>query len=886
MSYGLSFKILWRLSIYNIYVTLLEICRNNIETSHFSLKNSANKDIMQITNFANSVASVAFVIDNELNPIYSNIEFNKTFKENDFSNLNDVISILPNKSNNRFSVVINNLRFECFGLDFVVDGNTYKLLVIDTSASLGDNTYLLNNKDILDAIPDILSIHDTANNILYYNKAGYDFLKVTEEVATGAKCYTLIGRKTECPDCPARECIIVGESVQTIRYFPVLEKWFDIRAYPIKNENSDVVLVIEHLRDITNQKVNEIRLKESEDQQGRLIENIPGIVYKCKLDREWTMLFMSQETLDITGYSPSDFLHNNKIAYSDIIHPEDRELVWKTIADSMSANSNFIVEYRIISKDNKTKYVWEKGKVVVDSHRSYIDGVILDITDRKTTEINLAISENKYRLLVENQNEMVVKVDRHGRFTYVNDTYCRVFGKTEEELLNKNFMPLVHDDDKEQTNIALSKLSSEPHTCYIEQRAMTEQGWRWLAWSDRAILNHENEIVEIIGVGRDITEQKALEFELIKSKKMAELSEKAKIDFVINAHKFVKESLSPLTEMARSMTEMSEITEENKKCDKILLGAIILEGLIDGFSDISLFEQNRVKFKPEKFNVSDLFEEIQSIFKNAYRKDNLEVRFLINLKGDNIIYGDRIKIKYIILHLFQIAVKQKTDHEIVMGFDIVNDFVKIFVKYLGDEIDFEKMYFIDISKKGEKIESLNEMIYPELTITKLYTDIFGGNMKTEVKSDGVQIEVEIPITKLGSKIYEQDSNQEKSPDLSGITILVAEDEKINFHLMKTILSKAGAVVKRAVSGTEAVDMVENDNTISLVFMDIKMPGLGGVEALQIIKGKKPDLPVIACTAFTQSEDLESIKNAQFDGYLPKPIRRKDLFSIIDKIIAK
>jgi CheY-like chemotaxis protein len=102
--------------------------------------------------------------------------------------------------------------------------------------------------------------------------------------------------------------------------------------------------------------------------------------------------------------------------------------------------------------------------------------------------------------------------------------------------------------------------------------------------------------------------------------------------------------------------------------------------------------------------------------------------------------------------------------------------------------------------------------------------------------------------------------------------------------MKTILTKAGAVVKRAVSGTEAIQMVETDNTISLVFMDIKMPGVGGLEALQLIKDIKPDLPVIACTAFTQSEDLESIKKAKFDDFLPKPIRRKDLFAIIDKII--
>lgn len=862
----------------------MEICRNNIETINFVLKDSVQKDIVQIASFADSVSSATFVIDEENNPIYSNAEFDSRFNTNTYKDLQNQIHILSDKVYNQLDVTIGSRNYKCYKLGFKVNSTSYYLVVISSPRSIVDNLNFLGNAEILDAIPDILSIHDTTNNVLYYNKAGYDFLQKSQDDVVGKKCFMLIGQNQECVDCPARESVKLGVSVQTLRHFPDLKKWFDIRAYPIKNENSEVVLVIEHLRDITDQKVNEIKLKEAEDRQSRLIENIPGIVYKCKVDKNWTMLFMSQETRDITGYSSSDFLHNSKIAYSDIIHPEDKELVWKTISDSIAVSSNFIVEYRIITKDNRTKHVWEKGKVVVDSKNSYIDGVILDITDRKTTEIELAISESKYRLLVENQNEMVVKIDRHGRLTYVNDTYCKVFGKTEKELLNKNFMPLVHEDDKEVTNIALSKLSSHPHKCYIEQRAMTEQGWRWLAWSDRAILNEDNEIVEIIGVGRDITDQKALEFELTKSIKRAESSEKAKIDFVINAHKIVKESLSPLTDMARSMTEISEVNEENKKCDKILLNAIVLEGLIDGFSDISLFEQNRVKFKPEKFDVQDLFEETHRLMKNAYRKDDVEIRLLTKTNAGNIIYSDRVKIKYIILHLFQIAIKQNKDRVIFIGFEIVNDFIKIFVRYLGNKIDLESMYFIDSSKKGETCENLNEMTCPELTITKLYTDYFGGNMKTEIKSERVQIEVEIPITKLGSKILEHDLNQEKSPDLSSLTILVAEDERINFHLMKTILTKAGAVVKRAVSGTEAIQMVETDNTISLVFMDIKMPGLGGVEALQIIKGTKPDLPVIACTAFTQSEDLESIKNAQFDGYLPKPIRRKDLFAIIDKII--
>ena len=97
---------------------------------------------------------------------------------------------------------------------------------------------------------------------------------------------------------------------------------------------------------------------------------------------------------------------------------------------------------------------------------------------------------------------------------FVSPSYCNKFGKTEEELLGKSFVPLVHPEDREPTLNAMEKLYKPPYFAYVEQRAMTQDGWRWLAWSDNAILDNNNKIKEIIGVGRDITDQKKLQFEL------------------------------------------------------------------------------------------------------------------------------------------------------------------------------------------------------------------------------------------------------------------------------------------------------------------------------------------------------------------------------------
>lgn len=126
----------------------------------------------------------------------------------------------------------------------------------------------------------------------------------------------------------------------------------------------------------------------------------------------------------------------------------------------------------------------------------------------------IAKDEDKYRLLVENQTDMVVKVDPDGKFLFVSPSYCDMFGKREDELLGKTFMPLVHEDDQEATARAMKTLYRPPYCCHIEQRAMTRHGWRWLSWADKAVLDEDRQVVAIVGVGRDITVRKTYEIAL------------------------------------------------------------------------------------------------------------------------------------------------------------------------------------------------------------------------------------------------------------------------------------------------------------------------------------------------------------------------------------
>lgn len=146
-----------------------------------------------------------------------------------------------------------------------------------------------------------------------------------------------------------------------------------------------------------------------------------------------------------------------------------------------------------------------------------------DLTHQKRMENTLKESEEKYRLLVENQTDMVVKFDPEGKVLFASPSYCEVLGRTEESIVGSNFLPLVHQDDLKKTQRVLEKLHRPPYVVFLEHRLLTMNGWRWIAWADKAIMNEQGELEAFVGVGRDITERKLAEDRIMRSLKEKEL---------------------------------------------------------------------------------------------------------------------------------------------------------------------------------------------------------------------------------------------------------------------------------------------------------------------------------------------------------------------------
>ncbi|WP_226482579.1 PAS domain S-box protein [Natrinema amylolyticum] len=199
---------------------------------------------------------------------------------------------------------------------------------------------------------------------------------------------------------------------------------------PVTNDAGDVVSVIVSDRDVTERK-------ERERQLATLMDNVPGMVYRCRNERGWPMEFVSDACEELTGYDP-EALENGDIEWgADVMVQEDREMLWETVQREAGEGATFSETYRIETADGDRRWVRDYGRGVFDDDGALVDieGIIADITDRKRLESELEESERRYRTLVEQfPNGAVALVDEDLRYQTVGGSPDDVADVTADEI--------------------------------------------------------------------------------------------------------------------------------------------------------------------------------------------------------------------------------------------------------------------------------------------------------------------------------------------------------------------------------------------------------------------------------------------------------------------
>ena len=280
----------------------------------------------------------------------------------------------------------------------------------------------------------------------------------------------------------------------------------------------------EHLEELVEERT--AALHESERTLATLIGNLPGMAYRCKNDPAWTMEFLSEGCTSLTGYLPTALINNAKLAYADLIHPDDRQYVWGKVQAAVQARRSFQLTYRITTSDGQEKWMWEQGQGVFDLQGELLvlEGFITNITDRVHAEEKLqeakALAEDERNFaesLIETAQVVVLVLDTEGRIVRFNPYMEEISGYHQEEVQGKDWFTtfLPKRDQSGVRELFLGAVSDIQTRGTVNPIVMKDGREREIEWYDKVLRDVDGNIVGLLATGQDITERKRAEEALL-----------------------------------------------------------------------------------------------------------------------------------------------------------------------------------------------------------------------------------------------------------------------------------------------------------------------------------------------------------------------------------
>ncbi|TJZ78845.1 PAS domain-containing sensor histidine kinase [Chitiniphilus eburneus] len=269
------------------------------------------------------------------------------------------------------------------------------------------------------------------------------------------------------------------------------------------------------------------KLEESEHHYRTLVDQMPGTVFRCRIDPDWTMLYLSPGIVTLTGLQPEDLVHNRSRSFNSLIHPDDQGPVRHKVQYALLDETPYEVEYRIQSPDGRTRWVYERGRATHIGMERYVDGVLLDISERKEAETQRENAIRTLRAIINNTPNVAIQgYDPDGRVLFWNHASEKLFGWSEEEAIGQlasdfmftevdhhNFVGVLH-------HIAATGEATEPTEWPVQRRDGT-QAW---TLSTQFAIGLEDDKTGFVCMDVDITVRKQYEDELRRTRDRLEES--------------------------------------------------------------------------------------------------------------------------------------------------------------------------------------------------------------------------------------------------------------------------------------------------------------------------------------------------------------------------
>jgi PAS domain S-box-containing protein len=489
----------------------------------------------------------------------------------------------------------------------------------------------------------------------------------------------------------------------------------------------------------------------------------------------------------------------------------------------------------------------------------------------------LQASESRYRGLVEQMGDVILRKLPDGRLTFVNDAFCKSFGVQRERALGRLFRPEYHPEERIAEPPAFADLSSE--RVRYDQRLKTTQGWRWFAWEDYVIRNDLGQVTEIQSVGRDITDQKELETALRDARDKAEDANRAKSMFLAVMSHEIRTPMNGVIGMAGLLLDTQMTPEQRSYANAVRESGEALLDIINDILDFSKIESGAMPMEETAFSPRTLIESVAELLAHRCFEKGIDIATYAHARLSGQILADEGRVRQVLLNLAGNAVKftEAGGVRISAVPDADPRFIRFEVSDTGIGISEDALprIFDEFTQADSSLARKYGGTGLGLAITQRLVNAMGGSIGvTSQLGKGSRFWFTLPMKRApGADVPES--------ILTGARVLVLTAFPGLSEFIVRQLCEAGADAFAA-KGAAAAETALAGGSFNMLLIDHRSGSAPAAELLVRLKARLQGVKTIVLLPATERAALPSLKSAGFDGYLIKPIRRS---SLIQRVAA-
>lgn len=613
-------------------------------------------------------------------------------------------------------------------------------------------------------------------------------------------------------------------------------------------------------------------------------------------DKDGYLKYANDTTLKMFGVTMKD-IYNINIFDDPNITAEDKTLLKQGLNVSFETDYDFDLCENFYETPIKgiKKYFVTKVTIMRDPEGNR-QGYLLaceDITVKKAQEREIIES---YKKIKATQKELSLALNAGKLSSWNYNIKEGLFCKFDVHIENiekrslQSIYESIHPDDRNKFMALLEvvahkqKLPENRIILRVLENNATDYSYSSFTYS--AVEDEAGNVVVITFIQRDITEDIIYQQNLITAKNKAEEADKLKSTFLANMSHEIRTPLNAIVGFSELLTETDDAEEKFEYKQLIETNSEILLKLIGDILDLSKIEVGSIDINRQKLNLCQLCDELYRSFQQRIKNPKVTLK-LINPYTKCVANFDKYRFMQIFTNFATNAIKYTPQGEIVMGYECMPGQVRIYVKDSGIGIPEEKKN--RIFSRFEKLDTFAQGTGLGLSICKAIADATGGGVGFKSKANIGSEFWYIGYTDVEyvekSEVADEDLNNKSTEHLSAdspvkikdLNILIAEDNDSNYLLIKKLLKDNQ--LTRAITGVEAIEKIKAQ-TFDIVFMDMRMPVMNGLEATSLIREFNQITPIIALTANAFDSDRENALAAGCNHFMTKPVKKRELMDLL------